>query len=49
MKGEVYVYDASEVLEDYSPCLNSVLSVTDSYSHTIVIEGDGWTGYEVIE
>lgn len=49
LEGELYVYDASEVLEDYSPCLNTVLSVTNSDYHTIVIEGDGWAGYGVIE
>ena len=45
LEAEVYVYDASEVLEDYSPCLNTVLSVTNADYHTIVIEGDGWSGY----
>ncbi|MDE7442505.1 MAG: hypothetical protein K2M69_10120 [Muribaculaceae bacterium] len=49
LEAEVYVYDASEVLEDYSPCLNTVLSVTNSDYHAIVIEGDGWAGYGVIE
>lgn len=49
LEGEVFVYDASEILEDYAPCLNSILSVTDSDYHTIVIEGDDWIATGVIE
>ena len=49
LEAEVYVYDAFDTLEDYSPCLNTVLSVTESPYHTIVIENDSWTGTAVIE
>ena len=49
LEGEVFVYDSSEILEDYAPCLNSILSVTDSDYHTIVIEGDDWIAKGVIE
>ncbi|MDE7442063.1 MAG: hypothetical protein K2M69_07855 [Muribaculaceae bacterium] len=47
--GEVYVYDAGGIEEVYSPCLNVVLSVSDSQYHIIVIEGDDWIGTGVIE
>lgn len=49
LEAEVYLYDASGALEDYSPCLNAVLSVSDSQYHTILIEGDGWEAMGVIE
>ncbi|MBD5273883.1 MAG: hypothetical protein HDS36_03425 [Bacteroides sp.] len=49
LEGEVFVYDASDILEDYAPCLNSILSVTNSDYHTIVIEGDDWIATGVIE
>lgn len=49
LEGEVYVYNASEELEDYSPCLNSILSVSNSDYHTILIEGDGWSATGMIE
>ena len=46
---EVSVYNAFEELEGYSPCLNSVISLTESDYHTIVIEGDDWIAKGVIE
>ena len=49
LEGEVFLYNSSEELEDYSPCLNSILSVTNSDFHTILIEGDGWSASGVIE
>ncbi len=49
LEGEVYLYNSSEELEDYSPCLNSILSVTNSDFHTILIVGDGWSASGVIE
>ncbi|MDE7414195.1 MAG: hypothetical protein K2N05_10490 [Muribaculaceae bacterium] len=49
LEGEVYIYDAAGVEEAYSPCLNTVLSVSDSQYHTILIEGDGWEATGVIE
>lgn len=49
LEGEVYLYNASEEMEDYSPCLNSILFVTNSDFHTILIEGDGWSASGIIE
>ena len=49
LEAEVYVYNAFDELEDYSPCLNTILTVTESDYHTIVIESENWTGYGVIE
>ena len=49
LEGEVYLYNASGEEEAYSPCLNTVLSVSDSQYHTIIIEGDGWEATGVIE
>lgn len=49
LEGEVFIYNASEELEDYSPCLNSILSVSNSDYHTILIEGDGWSATGIIE
>ncbi|MBD5183739.1 MAG: hypothetical protein HDS97_02445 [Bacteroidales bacterium] len=46
---EVSVYNASDELEGYSPSLNSVISLTESDYHTIVIEGDDWIATGVIE
>lgn len=47
--GEVYIYNAFDELEDYSPTLNCILTVTESDYHTIVIDSENWTGYGVIE
>ena len=46
---EVSVYNASDELEGYSPSLNSVISLTESDYHTIVIEGEDWIATGVIE
>ena len=49
LEGEVYLYNAWGEEEAYAPCLNAVLSVSDSQYHTIIIEGDGWEATGVIE
>ena len=49
LEGTVTMYDAFGVMEAYSPCLNSVISLTESDYHTIVIEGDDWIATGVIE
>lgn len=49
LEGEVFLYNASNELEDYSPCLNAILTLSNSNYHTILIEGDGWSATGVIE
>lgn len=49
LEGEVFLYNASNELEDYSPCLNAILTLSESDYHTILIEGDGWSATGVIE
>ncbi len=49
LEGEVYLYNPSEELIDQSPCLNTILSISNADYHTLLIEGDGWSASAVIE
>lgn len=49
LEGEVFLYNSFYELVDYSPCINSVLTLSDDSYHTIVIEGDGWSASGIIE
>ena len=44
IEAEVYIFDEYDTIEDHLPYLNSVLTVTQSFYHTIFIENDLTTG-----
>ena len=49
MDAEVFLYNASGQIEDYSSSLNSNLMVTSDGYHKLQIEGEDWTAEGVIE
>lgn len=49
LEGEIFIYNDTNGLVDYSPCLNAILTLSNSHYHTILIEGDGWSATGVIE
>lgn len=44
IQAEVYVYDVAGAVEAYSPYMNVSMTLTPSYTHSILIKGNGWEG-----
>ena len=42
IQAEVFVFDESDAVEAYSPCMNVTLQLSSSGTHSILIKGDGW-------
>ena len=49
MKAEVFLYDSTGNLENYSSSLNTVFTVLTSGTYIIEIQGDGWYAEGEIE
>lgn len=49
LKGEVFLYDASGAVEDFSTEINSTLRVISTGLHTVVIVTDKWYGVGQID
>lgn len=45
---EVFLYNASGILENYSSSLNTVFTLASSGEYTILIQGEGWYGTATI-
>lgn len=44
IEAEVFLYNASGVMENYSSSLNAIFPIYSSGEYTILIQGDGWYG-----
>lgn len=42
LDAEVYLYDETGMVEDYSACVNSTLHVTSRGSHTVIVIAEYW-------
>lgn len=45
---EVFLYNASGMLENYSSSLNTVFTLASSGEYTVLIQGEGWYGTATI-
>lgn len=44
IEAEVFLYNASGVMENYSSSLNAIFPIYSSGEYTILIQGEGWYG-----
>lgn len=49
LQAEIYIYDMSGTLEDYSLSLNSVFYMLKPGTHVILIKGNGWEAEGTLE